>query len=216
MSYAQAAKRAIELGGKFDGHELPMDIHQITKTSAANLVGLGLMGVARDNHPRDGNTFSFVIGFAEVEVDVETGKVTLVDYLSVGDVGTVVNPRSLAAQLNGGSCLGIAHALCQKWVIDPQYGLTLARRFHYNKPLTILDIPTNLQTVALDLPDPETPVGARGVGEPPVGAAYGAVMNAIASAIGVDAFRRAPVTADVLLMTLEHGRRMHEPLQAHL
>ena len=216
MSYAQAATRAITLGGKFDGHELPQDIHQITKTSASNLVGLGLMGVARDNHPRDGNTFSFVIGFAEVEVDVETGKVRLVDYLSVGDVGTVVNPRSLTAQLNGGSCLGIAHALCQKWVIDPQYGLSLARRFHYNKPLTILDIPTNLQAVALDLADPETPVGARGVGEPPVGAGYGAVMNAIADAIGVDAFRRAPVTADIVLMSLEHGKRMHEPLRAHL
>ena len=112
------------------------------------------MGVAKDNYPRDGNTFSFVIGFAEVEVDVETGKVTLVDYLSVGDVGTVVNPRSLIAQLNGGSCLGIAHALCQKWVIDPQYGVTLARRFHYNKPLTILDIPNRLQATALDLPIP--------------------------------------------------------------
>ena len=216
MSYAGAARRAIELGGRFDGHEVSQDLNQITKTSAAALAGLGLMGVARDNHGRDGNTFSFVIGFAEVEVDVETGKVTLVDYLSVGDVGRVVNPRSLAAQLNGGSCLGIAHALCQKWVIDPQYGLTLARRFHYNKPLTILDVPTNLQTAALDLPDPETPVGARGVGEPPVGAGYGAVLNAIADAIGVDAFRRAPVTADIVLMSLEHGRRMHEPLRAHV
>jgi xanthine dehydrogenase molybdenum-binding subunit len=174
------------------------------------------MGVAKDTYPRDGNTFSFVVGFAEVEVDVETGKVTLVDYLSVGDVGRIVNPRSLMAQLNGGSCLGIAHALCQKWVIDPQYGVTLARRFHYNKPLTILDIPNRLQATALDLPDPETPVGARGVGEPPVGAGYGAVLNAIADAIGVDAFRRAPVTADIVLMSLEHGRRMHEPLRAHL
>jgi CO/xanthine dehydrogenase Mo-binding subunit len=216
LSYAQAARRAIELGGRFDGHEVSGDVNPMTKASAAALAGLGLMGVARDNHPRDGNTFSFVIGFAEVEVDVETGKVRLVDYLSVGDVGTVVNPRSLAAQLNGGSCLGIAHALCQKWVIDPQYGLTLARRFHYNKPLTILDIPANLQTAALDIPDPETPVGARGVGEPPVGAGYGAVMNAIADAIGVDAFRRAPVTSDIVLMSLEHGRRMHEPLRAHL
>jgi xanthine dehydrogenase molybdenum-binding subunit len=216
LSYAQAARRAIELGGAFDGHVVPDDVNQMTKTSAAALAGLGLMGVAKDTYPRDGNTFSFVIGFAEVEVDVETGKVTLVDYLSVGDVGTVVNPRSLAAQLNGGSCLGIAHALCQKWVIDPQYGVTLARRFHYNKPLTILDIPVNLQAVALDIPDPETPVGARGVGEPPVGAGYGAVMNAIADAIGVDAFRRAPVTADIVLMSLEHGRRMHEPLRAHV
>ncbi|HEU4692368.1 MAG TPA: xanthine dehydrogenase family protein, partial [Vicinamibacterales bacterium] len=106
LTYAQAARRAIELGGRFDGHVVPDDVNAMTKTSAAALVGLGLMGVAKDNHPRDGNTFSFVIGFAEVEVDTETGKVTLVDYLSIGDVGTVVNPRSLIAQLNGGSCLG--------------------------------------------------------------------------------------------------------------
>jgi len=216
LTYAQAAKRAIELGGRYDGHTVPDDVNAMTKASAARLAGLGLMGVAKDNHGRDGNTFSFVIGFAEVEVDVETGKVRLVDYLGVGDVGTVVNPRSLLAQIKGGSCLGIAHALQQKLVYDTQYGLSLARRFHYNKPLTILDIPSTMQAVALDIPDPETPVGARGVGEPPVGAGYGAVMNAIADAVGVDVFRRAPVTADIVLMSLEHGKRMHDPLRAHL
>jgi len=139
-----------------------------------------------------------------------------VDYLGVGDVGTVVNPRSLLAQIKGGSCLGIAHALFQKSVVDPQYGHSLARRFHYSKPLTILDVPVNMEAMALDMPDPETPVGARGVGEPPVGAGYGAVMNAIADAVGTDVFRRAPVTADIVLMSLEHGKRMHEPLRAHL
>jgi CO/xanthine dehydrogenase Mo-binding subunit len=216
LSYAQAAQRAIELGGRYDGHELPADIHVMTKAAATSLVGLGLMGVAKDNYPRDGDTYSFVVGFAEVEVDVETGKVVLIDYLGVGDVGTVVNPRSLGGQIKGGSCLGIAHALCQKWVIEPQYGLSLANRFHYNKPLTILDIPAQMEWTALDLPDPETPVGARGVGEPPVGAGYGAVMNAIADAVGVDVFRRAPVTPDLVLMSLEHGRRMHEPFRAHL
>jgi CO/xanthine dehydrogenase Mo-binding subunit len=216
LSYAQAAQRAIALGGAFDGHEVAENLNVMTKTSAAALAGLGLMGVAKDTHPRDGDTYSFVVGFAEVEVDVETGKVELVDFLSVGDVGTVVNPRSLHGQLNGGVCLGIAHALCQKWVIDPQYGLMLARRFHDSKPLTILDIPSSMPTLALDMADPETPVGARGVGEPPVGAGYGAVMNAIADAVGVDVFRRAPVTADIVLMSLEHERRMHEPLQAHI
>ena len=216
LTYAQAAQRAITLGGTFDGHTVPENLNVMTKTSAAALVGLGLMGVAKDTHPRDGDTYSFVVGFAEVEVDVETGKVELVDFLSVGDVGTVVNPRSLHGQLNGGVCLGIAHALCQKWVIDPQYGLMLARRFHNTKPLTILDIPSSMPTLALDMADPETPVGARGVGEPPVGAGYGAVMNAIADAVGVDVFRRAPVTADIVLMSLEHERRMHEPLQAHI
>lgn len=216
LTYSQAATRAIALGGRYDGHELPEDIHASTKAAAAALAGLGLMGVAKDAYPRDGTTYSFVAGFAEVEVDLETGKPTLIDYLGMADVGTVINPRSMAAQVDGGSCLGIGHALCQKWVYDPHYGVALARRFHHNKPLTILDIPAAIHADAVGLPDPETPVGARGVGEPPVGAAYGAVMNAIASAIGVDGFRRAPVTPDILLMSLEHGRRMHEPLQAHL
>jgi CO/xanthine dehydrogenase Mo-binding subunit len=216
LTYAQAATRAIELGGQYDGHEVPEDVHLTTKNAVQGLVGLGLMGVAKDAYPRDGDTYSFVIGFAEVEVDVDTGKVVLVDFLSVGDVGTVVNPRSLHGQINGGVCLGVAHALCQKLVYDPQYGLSLARRFHYNKPLTILDVPVTMPTIALDIADPETPVGARGVGEPPVGAGYGAVLNAIASAVGVDVFRRAPVTADIVLTSLENGRRMHEPLRAHV
>ena len=74
LTYAQAAERAIALGGKYDGHELPDDIHAMTKKSAAALAGLGLMGVAKDTYPRDGDTYSFVAGFAEVEVDLETGK----------------------------------------------------------------------------------------------------------------------------------------------
>jgi len=216
LTYAQAAARAIALGGKYDGHELPADIHPFTKTSATALAGLGLMGVAKDNYQHDGDTYSFVAGFAEVEVDLETGRTTVVDYLAVGDVGTVVNPRSLHGQLLGGSCLGIGHALTQRWAYDRQYGVPLAKRFHYNKPLTILDIPPTMQTIALDLPDPETPVGARGVGEPPVGAGYGAVLNAIADAVGVDVFRRAPVSADIILTSLEFGKRMHEPLASHV
>ena len=73
-------------------------------------------------------------------------------------------------------------------------------RFHHNKPPTILDAPPKFKGDAVNLPDPETPTGVRGVGEPPVGAAYGAVMNAIAAAVGDEAFRRSPVTPDMLLM----------------
>ena len=167
LTYAQAARRAIALGGKYDGHELPEDIHVVTREAARRLAGVGLMGVAKDVFPRDGNSFSFVAGFAEVEVDVETGETTLIDYLGVADVGTVINPRSLKCQILGGSCLGIGHALTQRIVYDQHYGAALARRFHYNKPLTILDIPTELHAEALNIPDPETPVGARGIGEPP-------------------------------------------------
>ena len=126
----------------------------MTRESATALAGLGLMGVAKDTYPRDGATYGFVIGFAEVEVDVETGGVTLVDFVGVGDVGTVINPRSLVAQIKGGACLGIAHALFQKSVVDPRYGVSLGDRFHYSKPLTILDIPASMHTEAVGLPDP--------------------------------------------------------------
>jgi CO/xanthine dehydrogenase Mo-binding subunit len=216
LSFAEAARRAIRRGGQFDGHELPDDINPMTHASATALAGQGLMGVAKDTYPRDGVTYGFVIGFAEVEVDIETGGVTLVDFVGIGDVGTVINPRSLVAQIKGGACLGIAHALFQNSVVDPKYGVSLGDRFHYSKPLTILDIPRSMHTEAVGLPDPGTPVGAKGVGEPPVGAGYGAVMNAIADAVGVDVFRRAPVTADIILMSLENGRRMHEPLRSHV
>jgi xanthine dehydrogenase molybdenum-binding subunit len=216
LSYAQAATRAIALGGKYDGHDLPDDIHPFTRKSAAALAGVGLMGVAKDTYPRDGDTYSFVVGFAEVEVDRETGQTRVVDYLAVGDVGTVVNPRSLHGQLLGGINLGIGHALQQKWVYDQHYGVPLAKRFHHNKPLTILDIPAEMHTEALGLADPETPTGARGVGEPPVGAGYGSVLNAIADALGEDVFRRAPVSLDIVLTSIEQGRRVHEPLMSHL
>jgi CO/xanthine dehydrogenase Mo-binding subunit len=216
LTYAEAAARAIALGGKYDGHELPADIHAMTKKSATALAGLGLMGVAKDTYPRDGDTYSFVAGFAEVEVDVETGHTRVVDYLAVGDVGTVVNPRSLHGQLLGGINLGIGHALTQRWVYDTQYGIPLAKRFYHNKPLTMLDIPAEMHTEALGIPDPETPTGARGVGEPPVGAGYGSVMNAIADALGEEVFRRAPVTADLVLTWIEHGKRLHNPLAAHI
>ncbi len=215
LTYAKAAERAIALGGKYDGHELPDDIHPFTKRSAAQHVGVGLMGVAKDNYRHDGDTWSFVVGFAEVEVDVETGRATLVDYLAVADVGTVVNPRSLHGQILGGINLGIGHALTQRWVYDREYGVPLAKRFYHTRPLTILDVPATMPTEALDLADPETPVGARGVGEPPVGAGYGSILNAIADAIGEDAFRRAPVTSDLVLTALEHGRRVHE-MGAHI
>jgi len=216
MSLAQAAERAIALGGKYDGHELPSDIHAMTRTSATALAGLGLMGVAKDTYPHDGETHSYVIGFAEVEVDVETGGVKLIDYAAVGDVGTVVNPRSLGGQILGGGCLGIGHALTQRTVYDHHYGVPLAVRFHHTRPLTILDVPVGMRQDAVNIPDPETPVGARGVGEPPVGAGVGAVLAAIVDAVGVDVFRRAPATADLLLASLEAGHRAHDPLVAYL
>ena len=60
MTLAHAAQRAIQLGGIYDGHELPTDINKFTVVSANALAGQGLLAVAKDNYPHDGNTFSFV------------------------------------------------------------------------------------------------------------------------------------------------------------
>ncbi|MGA2204822.1 MAG: molybdopterin cofactor-binding domain-containing protein [Terriglobales bacterium] len=216
MTLAQAAKHAIEMGGVYDGHEAPADVHKLTKASVAALTGQGLVAAAKDNYPRDGATFSYVASFAEVEVDVETGKYYIVDFLASGDVGTVIHPRALGGQMLGRSTLGMGHALGQKWVFDPHYGEMVSKRFYHSKPPTILDVPVDMQWTALDIPDPETPVGARGVGEPPVAGGCGSVLNALSDALGDEIFQRAPVNADTILTSLEAGRPMQHPLMAHI
>ena len=216
MTLAQAARYAIQLGGIYDGHEASPDLNKVTKASLAALAGQGLVAAAKDNYPRDGATFSYVASFAEVEVDVETGKYYIVDFLAYADVGSVIHPRALGGQILGRSTLGIGHAIGQKWVFDPHYGAMLSTRFSQSKPPTILDVPVDMQWAALDIPDPETPVGARGVGEPPVGGGCASILNALSDALGDEIFRRAPVNADTILTSLEAGRPMQHPLMAHI
>lgn len=216
MTLGQAAQHAIKLGGKYDGHEAPDDVNKYTKASVAALAGQGLVAVAKDKYPHDGTSMSFVATFAEVEADVETGKYNIVDFLAYADVGTVIHPKSLGGQVLGRSTLGIGHAIGQKWVFDPEYGYMVSRRFYQNKPPSILDVPVNMQWAALDMPDPETPVGARGIGEPPVGGGCASILNALADAVGDEVFQRAPVNADTILTSLEAGRPTQLPFTAHI
>jgi len=216
MTLAQAAQKAIELGGIYDGHEAAKDINKVTQAAVAALAGQGLVAAARDNYGRDGSTFSYVASFAEVEVDVETGAYYIVDFLAYADVGTVIHPAALGGQVLGRSILGIGHAIGQKWVFDPHYGEMVSKRFYQNKPPTILDVPVDMQWGALDIPDPETPVGARGIGEPPVGGGCASILNALSDALGDEIFRRAPVNLDTILTSLEAGRPTQHPLTAHI
>jgi xanthine dehydrogenase molybdenum-binding subunit len=75
-------------------------------------------------------------------------------------------------------------------------------------------VPANMQWGAVNLPDPETPVGARGIGEPPVGGGCCAILNALTDAVGDEVIRRAPVTADVILASLEAGKPVYGGLKA--
>jgi CO/xanthine dehydrogenase Mo-binding subunit len=203
LSFAEAARRAIELGGAYDGHESPADINKMTKASVEALAGQGLVAVAKDTFPRDGQTYSYVASFAEVEVDVETGMYRIVDFHVQADAGRVVHPRAFAGQLFGRSMLGIGHATSQKWVYDTHYGLPVAKRFYQTRPPTTLSLPEKFSWGAVGTPDPQTPIGARGIGEPPTTGACAAVLCALADALGDEAFIRAPVTADMVLAALE-------------
>jgi len=216
MSYAQAAKRAIEMGGKYDGHEVAKDLNVMTKESAKALAGIGLMGVARDNYGRKGNTQAFVASFAEVEVDTETGEYKILDYLCVADCGTVVNPRGLEGQLHGGAIQGIGYTRSQKWVYDQEFGVALAKRFHHNRPPTILDIPEKMDWDAVNLPDPQTPVGAKGMAEAAVGAGAAAVRCALAGALGDEYLRRTPVGIDMILASVEAKKRVDDGLASNI
>ena len=220
MSFARVAERAIALGGKYDGHELPEDINGMTVASATALAGQGLMGVAKDNFAEGGRRMSFVAGFAEVEVDVETGEIRLVDYAAGCDVGTVIHPKNLEGQVFGGAIQGFSVALTQKWVYDRRWGLLVAKRFYNNRPPGILDVPYEqpMKWGAADLPDPFNPLGAKGVGEAVQGAGSGAVVNAIADALGQEDgdFFRSPITRDMILTQLEQAPTGHDRLTAHV
>jgi CO/xanthine dehydrogenase Mo-binding subunit len=216
LTFAQAAERAIARGGKFSGGELPEDINEMTRNSATALAGQGLIAAAKDNYPHTARTYSFVATFLEVDVDLETGESTILDVTSVADCGTVLNPRSLAAQANGGVTQGIGIARSSKWVIDPTWGVHLSKRMEASKPPTMLDVPTTFTFEAVNLPDPQNPVGSKGIGEPPVGAGAGALICAVEDAIGGLHPSHAPVTPDKVLSIIENGCLPCGRLETHV
>jgi CO/xanthine dehydrogenase Mo-binding subunit len=189
----------------------------MTVNSATALAGLGVMGVAKDNYQTGGRVQSYCIGFAEVEIDTETAAIALKDYRVATDCGTVVNPRTMAAQLHGGGIQGFSEALGRKWVYDRRWGLQISKRFYSNRPPTLLDVPHEheMDWIAVNQADPFNPLGARGVGEPSHGAGAGAVLCAIADALGEGYFNRTPVMKDMILSELENLPAAVSKLTAH-
>ena len=154
--------------------------------------------------------------FAQVELDVETGEVEIVDLASTTDCGTVMHPRSLAAQTNGGVFQGIGMAKSQRWVFDPKWGIPFTKRFYTARPPGILDVPRSPRFAAVNQPDPHTPVGAKGIGEPPVGAGEAAYVCAVADAMGGLCLCRTPLTSDMILAELEGRPRPYGLLDTHV
>ena len=215
MTYPEAAQRAIELGGKFSGEEVPEELHQVTKLAVAGIAGTGLVGVAKDNLRMEGDVPALACGFAAVEVDVETGEVDLVDYVAVADCGTVLHPQGLSQQMKGATVWGIGMALYERQIYDPQNGLPGNIGFEQCKPPTYLDAPSTMAWDAVDLPEPQNPVGTRGIGEPPMGAAAAAIVCAISNALDGHIFNRIPIVPDMIVNYTSGGEQSNGPLQIH-
>jgi CO/xanthine dehydrogenase Mo-binding subunit len=215
LSYAQAAERAVELGGRYDGQEVPEDINQMTRVSAAGIAGTGLIGVAKDNMPIDGTPPALAAGFMVIELDTETGMYEILEYNGVIDCGTVIHPLSLSNQVKGGAVMGFGLAGTENIVYDPQNGLPANIGFYQSKPPSILDVPSEMQWDAVDKPDPQNPVGVRGMGEPVMGSAASALICAISDALGGHYFNRTPISTD-MIVNAAHGREQsHGPLQVY-
>jgi xanthine dehydrogenase molybdenum-binding subunit len=216
MTLGRAATRAIELGGRYSGEEFNDDLNDMTKASVTGLAGQGLVAAARDNFGGTGNLQSWVVGFAEVELDVETGKVDVIHFTATTDCGVVVHPRGLGGQIFGGSFQGMGIAMSQKWVFDPVWGVSFAKRLYTARPPGMLDVPIDVQWAAVEIPDPQTPVGAKGIGEPCVGAGSAALTSAISDALEGTCLCRTPLTPDVLLAEIEGLEPAYGPLDLHV
>ncbi|MET0292450.1 MAG: xanthine dehydrogenase family protein molybdopterin-binding subunit [Steroidobacteraceae bacterium] len=213
LTYAQAAQKAIQLGGKFDGHELPEDINAMTKQSATAIAGTGLVGVAKDNLPLSGPAAAFAVAFIEIELDVETGKHTVLEYVGVADCGTVIHPRGLETQIKSGGIQGLSVCGLERIVYDPQNGLPASVGFYQAKPATYGDLPKQMRVVGVDKPDPSSPLGTKGIGEPLLGCAGSALICAISDALGGHVFNRSPVVTDMIINQAAGRPQSHGPLQ---
>ena len=216
ITFAQAAAKAIELGGKYAGHTVDPELRDLTKAAAGMIAGTGLIGVAKDKLPKNGIVPALAAAFIEIELDPETGKVVIVDYLGIADVGQVLHPQGLDAQIRGGAVMGFGLAATERYIYDPAYARPNAKGYYQAKPPTYLDVPAQLATLAVaGAHDPQNPVGAKGIGEPVQGAASSAYLSAISEAMGGHTFNRVPVVADMVVNAVANQPQSHKPLQTN-
>jgi xanthine dehydrogenase molybdenum-binding subunit len=215
LSYAQAAQRAIDLGGAFSGHETPDDIFFLTKASAKGVAGSGLVGVAKDNYEKIGIVPGLAAAFIKIELDLETGMFEILEYVGTTDCGTVIHPMGLDTQIKGGAVMGFGLATTERMVYDPQNGLPANIGFHQAKPPTYLDVPLHMGTAAVDIADPQNPVGTKGAGEPVMGSAASALICAISDALGGHYFNRTPIMTDMIVIAAAGKMPSHKPLQVN-
>ncbi|QDU79719.1 4-hydroxybenzoyl-CoA reductase subunit alpha [Polystyrenella longa] len=148
---------------------------QISKVSEP-VVGRGV-----SNHNEPGGAFG--THAVDVEVDPDTGKVTILKYTAAQDVGTAIHPAYVEGQVQGGVVQGIGWALNEEYFYDDAGVMRNASYLDYRVP-TCYDLPM-IDALLVEVPNPGHPYGVRGVGEVPIAPPPAAIANAINQAIGI-------------------------------
>ena len=171
-----------------------------------SLVGVGHFAPPRKTaHKQPGGmsgpspSYAFCAHTAQVEVDLETGRIRVIDYWAADDCGQPINPMSVEGQVQGAVMMGLGQALYEQMLLDAD-GRLLNPDLHDYKMATALDMP-RIHSVHIDSYDPDAPFGAKESGEGPINPVVPAVLNAIYDAIGVR-FRELPVTPEQVLRAL--------------
>ncbi|HEY4362412.1 MAG TPA: xanthine dehydrogenase family protein molybdopterin-binding subunit [Bryobacteraceae bacterium] len=147
--------------------------------------------------PRDLARYSFVVHFAEVEVDIETGHIRVTKYVAAHDSGRVVNPLTAESQVKGGATAGIGMALHEALLYDKRTGLPLTAGYYNARIMTHMDAP-DIEVLWIESDDAYGPYGAKTLGEPTIIPSVAAVANAFFNATG-KRVKDLPITRDKVL-----------------
>ncbi len=142
-------------------------------------------------------------GFAEVAVDIETGVVDVVKWVTVHDIGLAINPMVVEGQLEGATAQGLGFALWEDPVVSDIDGTMLADSFERYRLPAIIDMPEH-EAMIVELGDPTGPFGAKSVGESGMFLQAPAIANAIYDAVGVR-LRDLPLTPERVFNALHES-----------
>jgi len=135
---------------------------------------------------------SWGASFAEVDVDMETGRVSILKLVGAHDCGRVIHVPGALAQVDGGTIMGLGYAMTEELHVDPHSGIPVTQSLYDYRPPTVLDVP-EIVPILVEAPVPAGPFGAKGLGENPMFNAAAAIANAIYNATGVR-MREIPFT----------------------
>jgi len=145
---------------------------------------------------------SFGAHFVEVEVDTETGKITVIKVVAAHDSGQIINTKTAESQVIGGVTQGVSATLFEQRIVDDTTGTLVNPNWRDYKIATSMDIP-EIIPIFVDVDDPRINIlGTKGLGEPPRIPIAAAIGNAVYNAIGVPV-REIPMTPDKVLAALD-------------